>query len=71
MLLIRISSKRMFIVSEYWILIPLILSIEIAIVVKIRKNRAQKHLESEKLKKDFRRWKIFNIALGNILAAYL
>ena len=69
MLLIRISSKRMFIVSEYWILIPLILSIEIAIVVKIRKNRAQKHLESEKLKKDFRRWKIFNIALGNIFSS--
>ena len=69
MIFIRLSPNRIFIVSEYWILIPLILSIGIAIIVKIRKNRAQKHLESEKLKKDFMRWKIFNVALGNIFSS--
>ena len=66
MIIIKVSPNRIFIVSEYWILIPLILSIEIAIVLKIRKNRAQQDLESEKLEKNFIRWKIFNLALGNI-----
>nr|YP_009029040.1 hypothetical protein [Cylindrotheca closterium]AGH28579.1 hypothetical protein [Cylindrotheca closterium] len=66
MIFIRVSSNRIFIISEYWILLPLIISIEIAIVVKIRKNRAQQDLESKKLKKDFVRWKIFNVAIENI-----
>lgn len=37
-------------------------------VVKIRKNRAQQDLESEKLKKDFIRWKIVNVAIGNVFS---
>ena len=53
MLYVKINPNRIFFVSEYWILFPLILSMEIAIVVKIRKNRAQQDLESKKLKKDF------------------
>ena len=66
MLYIRVNPNRLFIVSEYYILIPLIISIEIAIVVRVRKNRAQQDLKLEKLKKDFRRWKIFNVAIENI-----
>jgi len=69
MIFIRVSPNRIFIVSEYWILIPLIISIEIAILVKIRKNRAQQDLESEKLKKDFIRWRVLNAAIGNIFSS--
>ena len=69
MLYIRVSPNRIFIVSEYWILIPLIVSIEIAIVVRIRKNRAQHDIISKKLKKDFIRWKIFNVAIGNVFSS--
>lgn len=68
MLYIRISPNRILFVSEYWILFPLIISIEIAIIARIRKSRVQQDLESEKLKKDFVRWKIFNIATKNIFS---
>ena len=47
----------------------MIVSIEIAIVVRIRKNRAQQDLESQKLKKDLIRWKIFNVAIGNVFSS--
>jgi len=69
MLYIRVNPDRIFIVSEYWILIPLIVSIEIAIVVRIRKNRAQHDIISKKLKKDFIRWKIFNVTIGNVFSS--
>ena len=47
----------------------MVLAISIVIVVKIRKDRAQKDLESEKLKKDFVHWKIFNVAIKNIFGS--
>lgn len=43
--------------------------IGIAIVVKVRNNRAQKHLKSKKLKEDLRRWKIFHFANRNIFSS--
>lgn len=51
MLLIRISSKRMLIISEYWILIPLLLVIELAIVRKLKKNRSQNNDKSKQFTK--------------------
>jgi hypothetical protein len=69
MLYIRVSPNRIFIVSEYWIIILLIVPIEITIVVRIRKNRAQQDLKSQKLKKDFIRWKIFNVTIGNVFSS--
>ena len=69
MLLIKVSSNKIFLINEYWILIPLILTIEIVIVVKIKNNRAQKDLKSEKLKEDLRRWKIFHFANKNIFSS--
>ena len=69
MLYVRVSPNHLFIVSEYWVLVTLIISIEIAIVLKVKKNRAQQDLESEKLKKDFIRWKIFNVAIGNVFSS--
>lgn len=62
MLYVRISSKRMFIISEYWILIALMLAIELAIVRKLKKNRSQNNEKS----KQFTKWKIFNFAVGNL-----
>jgi len=66
MLIVRVSPHRIFIINEYWILIPLILTVEIIIVVKLRNKRAQKHIKAEKLKKELRRWKIFHLANSNI-----
>lgn len=59
---IRISSKQMFIISEYWILIPLMVTIELAIARKLRKNRSQNNDKS----KQFTKWKIFHFAIGNL-----
>jgi len=61
MLFIQISSKRMFIISEYWILIPLMLAIQLIIARKLKKNRSQNNDKS----KQFTKWKIFNFAVGN------
>ena len=68
MIYIKLSPTRLLEVSEYWILFPLILKIEIAIVVKVKKNRAQKELESEELKINFVRCKIFSVAIVNIFS---
>lgn len=40
MILIRVSSNRLFIVNEYWILIPLMLYIDHKIIIIMKKNRA-------------------------------
>jgi hypothetical protein len=69
MLFIRVSSNRVFFVDEYWILIPLVLALDIAIIIKVKKARAKKKLESEQLKQKSKRWKIFHIATGNFTAA--
>lgn len=48
------------------------LTIDIAIIVKVKRNRAKKKLkleQSEQLKKKFKQWKIFHIATGNFIAA--
>jgi hypothetical protein len=49
MLFIRVSPNRVFFVNEYWILIPLMLLIDIIVIVKVKKNRANKKLKSEEL----------------------
>lgn len=69
MLYIQISANRQFLVSEYWILIPLILAVDIGIIVVVKKKRARKQLQLERLKQESKKWKIFYIATGNILAA--
>src|SRR6056300_351024 len=62
MLLIRLSSKRMLEISEYYILIPLMLAIELAIAQKLKKNRSQNNDKS----KEFTKWKIFYFAMGRL-----
>ena len=63
MLLIRISSKRVFAISEYYILIPLMLAIELAIARKLKKkNRSQNNEKSKQATK----WKIFYFAIGRL-----
>jgi hypothetical protein len=46
MLIIKVSSNRVFLVNEYWILVPIMLLIDIVIIVKVKKNRAKKKLEA-------------------------
>jgi hypothetical protein len=67
MLYLKISSNQE--VNEYWILILLMIAINIAIIVKVKKNRAKKKLQSEQFKKKCNQWKIFHTAIGNIIAA--
>lgn len=62
MLLIRISSKKVLEISEYYILIPLMLAIELAIARKLKKNRSQNNDKS----KQFKKWKIFYFAMGRL-----
>jgi hypothetical protein len=69
MLYIKVDENRVVFVSEYWILIPLMIAISIAIIVKVKKNRAKKKLKSEQLKKKCKQRKIFYIATGNIISA--
>ena len=69
MLLVRVSPNRIFIINEYWIIVPLIITVEIVIVLKLRNNRAQKHIKSKKLKKELRRRKIFHLANSNIFSS--
>jgi hypothetical protein len=66
---VRVSSNRVFFLNEYWILIPLMIVIDIVIIVKVKKNRAKRKLESAQLKKKCKRWEIFHIATGNLIAA--
>jgi hypothetical protein len=66
---IKVSPNRVFFLDEYWILIPLMLAIDIAIIVKVKKNRAKKKLKLKQLKEKCGILKIFHIATGNILAA--
>ena len=47
MLLIRISSKRVFAISEYYILIPLMLAIELAIARKLKKKIGLKIMRNQ------------------------
>jgi len=49
MLCLKVSSNRVFFVNEYWILIPLMIAMSIAIIVKVKKNRAEKKLKAEQL----------------------
>lgn len=53
MLIVRLNPNRILIISEYWFLVPLIIAIEIAIIGKIKKNRTQQDLDSQKLKKNY------------------
>lgn len=69
MLYVKLSPNRVFFVNEYWILIPLMIAIDIAIIVKVKKSRAKKKLQSEQLKEKCKQWKIFHIATGNLTAA--
>jgi hypothetical protein len=69
MLYIRISASRYFLLDELWILIPLILIIDIAIIVKVKKNRAKKKLQSEQLEKKDKPCKILHIAMNTIINA--
>ena len=38
MLRLRITSTDKLVISEYWIFIPVLVAIEIAIVIKMKKN---------------------------------
>ena len=63
MLYVRVSSKRLFIISKYWILIPVLVAINIALVRKFNKHSATK---DSNLEQEYKRWRIFNMAIGNI-----
>jgi hypothetical protein len=69
MLYVKLSSNRVVFVNEYWILIPLMIAIDIAIIVKVRRNRAEKKLKEEQLKEKYKQWKIYHTATGNLTAA--
>jgi hypothetical protein len=69
MLYIKVSPNRVFFINEYSIWIPLMIVIDIAIIVKVKKNRAKKKLELEQFKKKCEQWKIFHTATGNNIAA--
>jgi hypothetical protein len=69
MIYLKVTANREFFVSEYWILIPLMIAIDITIIVKVKKNRAKKKLQTQELKKKYNQWKIFHTATGNIRAA--
>lgn len=63
MLYVRISSNRLFIISEYWLFIPFMVAINLVIVKKFSKDSSKDELNLEQKRKI---WKIFNIAIGNI-----
>jgi hypothetical protein len=69
MMCIKLSPNRALFIDEYWILIPLMFAIDMAIIVKVNKNRAEKKRKLEQLKKKWNVLKIFHIATGNIIAA--
>lgn len=66
MLYIQVSSKRIFIISEYWIFIPLLVAINIVIVQKLNKHSTKEELNLEQEHRRWKAFKIFNIAIGNI-----
>jgi hypothetical protein len=61
MLFFKVSENRIFMVSEYWIIIPVVLTIDFIILKKIKK-RYDRKVELDKLKK----LKIFHLAAGDI-----
>ena len=64
MIYIRVSSNRMFIVNEYWVLIPLMLYIDYCIITKMKKTRAGK----EEIEIKYKQLKIFALATGSMMA---
>ena len=60
---INVSSNRLFIVDEYWILIPLMLYIDYRIIIKINKARARK----KEIENKYKELKIFAIATGSMM----
>jgi len=66
MLYLRISPRWAFIINEYWVLVPLMLAIDIAVIVNVKKNRARK---KKQYSQKFKQLQIFHIATGNLLAA--
>uniref|UniRef100_UPI0030018762 hypothetical protein n=1 Tax=Cocconeiopsis kantsiensis TaxID=3082010 RepID=UPI0030018762 len=77
---IRVSKNRIFIVSEYYLLIPLTLIGSIAFIKKVEKAREQEKRLSEQENKTVKkqggdkretskRWKIFHMAMGNLIPA--
>ena len=69
MLYIRLSSKRYFFVNEYYFLIPLMLAVDIAIIIRVKKKRAKNKVQSEELKRTDKQYKIFHIAMENPIEA--
>lgn len=68
-LFIRVSENRVFLINDYWVIIPLILAVDIFIIVKVKKNRAIKKLESERLRYKAGQWKVFYDSTGHLIAA--
>lgn len=65
MILIRISDNRLFIISDLWVIIPIILTIDlilIKIILKIAKAQSNQKLTKEEISK----LKIFSLATNNI-----
>ena len=70
MLYVRVSPNRLFIISEYWILIPLMLWIDYLIITKVKKSRDKKNIKRDKLKTKktkYKQLKIFHFAMNNIV----
>nr|WPV76516.1 hypothetical protein [Naviculales sp.] len=68
MLYIRVGENRLFIISEYYILIPIMLWIDYLIITKIKKSRQKKNCE---IKKNYltkcKQLKIFHLATSNLV----
>lgn len=72
MLFVKINSNRIFLINEFWILIPVAVIIDLIIILKVKKNRSKKKIAAEQKKyqqRKFWEYKIFHIATGNLLAA--
>jgi len=68
MLYIRVSPYRLFIINEYWLLIPSILLIDYLIIIKVRKSRDKKNIKTKKnYQTKLKQLKIFHSAMNNLI----
>lgn len=68
MLLIKISSKRVWIISEYYILVPLMLIIDTVLIIKTKKKRKREKAALEKNKKrSYKTLRIWYAATNNLI----
>lgn len=68
MIYIQISPKRLFIINEYWFLIPTMLVIDYLIIIKIKKYRDKKIIKTKKkYQNQSKQLKIYHLAMNNLV----